>query len=121
MGQKERRRSSGLKMFLGDYLNLATNPAIMKVMAKHGKLGALTCFPSPHRLAGDSTIAFSDVVIKINKRNKMQERILLVTGKRMHQVVIFISQKNLTTVESAVYNIDPGSYKVKRRIELLVR
>jgi len=84
MGQKERRRSSGLKMFLGDYLNLSTNQTIIKLLAKHG----------------DTSVAFSDVIIKINKRNKMQERILLIT-------------------EAAVYNIDPGSYKVKRRIDLL--
>ena len=51
---------------------------------------------------GDMSVAFSDVIIKINKRNKMQERILLIT-------------------EAAVYNIDPGSYKVKRRIDLSVR
>jgi hypothetical protein len=84
MGHKERRRSSGLKMFLGDYLSLATNPNVIKILSKHG----------------DTSVSFSDVIIKINKRNKMQERILLVT-------------------ESAIYNIDPGSYKVKRRIDLL--
>lgn len=84
MGQKERRRSSGLKMFLGDYLSLATNQNIIKILSKHG----------------DTSVSFSDVIIKINKRNKMQERILLIT-------------------ESAIYNIDPGSYKVKRRIDLL--
>jgi len=83
LGQKERRRSSGVKMFLGDYLSLATNQSIVKILAK----------------SNEQTVAFSDVVIKINKRNKMQERILLIT-------------------ESGLYNIDPGSYKVKRRIPL---
>jgi len=83
LGQKERRRSSGVKMFLGDYLSLATNQSILRILAK----------------SDEKTVSFSDVVIKINKRNKMQERILLIT-------------------ESGLYNIDPGSYKVKRRIPL---
>ena len=53
-----------MKMFLGDYLSLATNQSIIKILAK----------------SGEQTVSFSDVVIKINKRNKMQERILLITG-----------------------------------------
>jgi hypothetical protein len=36
MNQKDRRKSSQVKMFLGDYLSLATNQTILKVMAKHG-------------------------------------------------------------------------------------
>lgn len=83
LGQKERRRSSALKMFLGDYLNLASNAPASKLMQKNG----------------DKKVVFSDVVIKVNKRNKMQERILLVT-------------------ESGIYNIDPSNYKQKRRIAL---
>jgi len=65
MGQKERRRSSALKMFLGDYLNLASNAPVLKLMARYG----------------DKTVIFSDVIIKVNKRNKMQERIFLLTEK----------------------------------------
>lgn len=84
LGQKERRKSSSVKMFLGDYLSLASNSSILKVLAKNG----------------DSSIIFSDIIIKINKRNKMQERILMVT-------------------DQAIYNVDPGSsHKVKRRIPL---
>ena len=40
-----------------------------------------------------------DVIIKVNRRNKMQERIFLLT-------------------ETAIYNVDPGNYKCKRRIQL---
>jgi hypothetical protein len=83
MGKKERRRSSALKMFLGDYLNLSQTVTITKLLNK----------------TGDKTIVFSDVIIKVNKRNKMQERILLIT-------------------EQAIYNIDPSNYKCKRRIPL---
>lgn len=36
MGQKERRRSSSGKLFLGDYLNLTCEPAIQKLMTKNG-------------------------------------------------------------------------------------
>jgi hypothetical protein len=38
LGQKERRKSSSVKMFLGDYLSLNTNQAILKILAKHGNL-----------------------------------------------------------------------------------
>ncbi|KAI3658968.1 hypothetical protein MP638_000312 [Amoeboaphelidium occidentale] len=102
MGQKERRKSSAVKMFLGDYLSLATNQNILKVLAKNG-----TSFINEsdeqmtncNQPIGDTNIVFSDIIIKINKRNKMQERILLIT-------------------DLALYNIEPSSYKVKRRISL---
>ena len=64
MGHKERRRSSALKVFLGDYLSLATNQTVSKMLSKNN----------------DTVISFSDVVVKINKRNKMQDRVLLITG-----------------------------------------
>jgi len=83
MGEKDRRRSSAMKVFLGDYLNLTNNQAIQKLLTKYG----------------DKKVDFADVVIKINKRNKMQDRIILIS-------------------ETAIYNIDPGSYKCKRRILL---
>jgi hypothetical protein len=38
LGQKERRKSSSVKMFLGDYLSLATNQAILKILAKNGNI-----------------------------------------------------------------------------------
>ena len=65
LGQKQRRRSSAHKIWLGDYLNAACIPQIQKLMSKNG----------------DTEIAFADLVIKVNKRNKMQSRILLLTGK----------------------------------------
>lgn len=36
MGQKERRKSSSVKLFLGDYLNLMAEPAVQKILGKHG-------------------------------------------------------------------------------------
>eukprot|EP01136_Pigoraptor_vietnamica_P006857 Opistho-1_new@40305 len=83
MEHKERRRSSAVKMFLGDHLGLASNPNIIKLLAKND----------------DKRILFSDVITKINKRNKMQERVLLLT-------------------DAAMYNLEPSSYKCKRRIPL---
>jgi hypothetical protein len=46
---------------------------------------------------GDKEILFADLVTKVNKRFKMQERILLITTNYL-------------------YNIDPSNYKVKRKI-----
>lgn len=97
MGQKERRKSSitsknyqlgniSLNPDLpppGDYLSLSTQPAVQKLMSKNQ----------------ESTVVFSDIVIKINKRNKMQERVLLITDKN-------------------IYNLSPQSYRPKRIIEL---
>jgi hypothetical protein len=37
LGQKERRRTSASKLFLGDYLNLTAEPSIQKLLAKNGK------------------------------------------------------------------------------------
>ena len=49
---------------------------------------------------GDSQVLFSDTVVKVNKRTKTQERILLMT-------------------ENHLYNIDKANnYKVKRKIPL---
>lgn len=43
LGMKERRKSSSVKMFLGDNLGLATNPAILKVLAKGGRKRVVAC------------------------------------------------------------------------------
>eukprot|EP00122_Pirum_gemmata_P016801 Pgem_evm2s15715 len=83
-GEKQRRKSSVDKTFWGDYLEAGKfegKSAIKKILGKHN----------------DENIVFADIVLKINKRNKMQQRILICT-------------------ENALYNIDPSNYKLKRRI-----
>eukprot|EP00161_Ancyromonas_sigmoides_P008222 TRINITY_DN205_c1_g8_i1.p1 TRINITY_DN205_c1_g8~~TRINITY_DN205_c1_g8_i1.p1 ORF type:complete len:263 (-),score=111.22 TRINITY_DN205_c1_g8_i1:212-964(-) len=81
LGEKERRRSSAVKTQVGDNLALKNNSKVTKKMAKHG----------------DSTIIFSDYVIKVNRRNKMQKRVLMIS-------------------DSAIYNLDPANFQCKRRI-----
>jgi len=71
-----------MKPYLGDALSLANSVPMMKVLVRYG----------------EREVCFSAVVTKLNKRNKMQERILVVT-------------------ESALYNIDKN-LGVKRRIPL---
>eukprot|EP00299_Pterocystis_sp_00344_P000561 c10143_g1_i1.p1 GENE.c10143_g1_i1~~c10143_g1_i1.p1 ORF type:complete len:258 (-),score=48.06 c10143_g1_i1:52-804(-) len=83
LGQKERRNSSAFKMFMYDYLSLTTNKVVLDRIAKHG----------------DTKISFADFAIKVNRRNKMQKRVLLIT-------------------EHAIYNMEPANYKIKRRIEI---
>lgn len=61
---KERRRSSLHKGDKGDSLDLANNPKISGLFAKHG----------------DVEVVFSGMVMKVNRKNKMQRRIALVTG-----------------------------------------
>eukprot|EP01134_Creolimax_fragrantissima_P000745 CFRG0745T1 len=80
-GRKQRRRSSDTKFPQGDHIGTKDIGAVMKMMAK----------------SGDERIIFADIILKINKRNKMQSRILLVT-------------------ENAISNIEPNGYKLRRRI-----
>lgn len=71
-----------------DTLKLADNKAALKMLAKHGENE-----PIPER------VCFSDLLVKINRRNKEQNRALLITDK-------------------AVYNLMPSGFQCKRRIEL---
>lgn len=72
-----------------DRLNLAHSGACSKMLTKQG-----SNFPEPER------VMLSDMVVKINRKGKEQDRAMLITDK-------------------AVYNLMPGDYsKCKRRIEL---
>jgi len=72
-----------------DHLCLAGNPAVHKMLQKEGQN-----VPSPE------IVVFSDFVIKINRKDKEQTRVILLTNK-------------------AIYNLLPSSYgKCKRRIAL---
>lgn len=68
-----------------DTLSLADNKACQKMLAKHGE--------------GDEQVCFSDLLVKINRRDKEQNRALLITDK-------------------AVYNLIPSGLVCKRRIQL---
>ncbi|XP_062501631.1 myosin heavy chain IB-like isoform X2 [Corticium candelabrum] len=81
LGKKERRRSSLGKGDVRDSLGLAKNPKIVSYFARHG----------------DRKVIFSGIVMKVNRKNKMQQRVALVS-------------------DNALYNLEPGSLKCKRRI-----
>eukprot|EP00300_Choanocystis_sp_HF-7_P033095 c45388_g1_i1.p1 GENE.c45388_g1_i1~~c45388_g1_i1.p1 ORF type:complete len:233 (-),score=50.53 c45388_g1_i1:76-774(-) len=83
MGRKERRHSSVFKVFMYDYLGLGSNKIVVDRISKNG----------------DSKVQFADYAIKVNRRNKMQKRVLLIT-------------------DLAIYNMDTVNYKIKRRIDL---
>jgi serum/glucocorticoid-regulated kinase 2 len=73
-----------------DYLGIGLNEKLIKMMSKFNKENS----------AMTETVIFSDNMVKINKRDKPQERVLLITTK-------------------AVYNLIPGDLtKCKRRIPL---
>jgi len=73
----------------GDHLCLAGNHSVQKMLNKHGQNTPLP-----------EIVKFSDFVMKINKREKEQTRVLLITNK-------------------AVYNLMPNNYgKCKRRIAI---
>jgi len=73
----------------GDHLCLASNPAVQKMLQKEG-----------HNSPLPEVVVFSDFVTKINRKEKEQTRVLLLTDK-------------------AIYNLLPSAYgKCKRRISL---
>mmetsp|Transcript_26571 Transcript_26571/g.44608 ORF Transcript_26571/g.44608 Transcript_26571/m.44608 type:complete len:1023 (-) Transcript_26571:177-3245(-) len=81
---KKRRTASIRRFYVGDYLGLARNNIVMiRIVNKHK----------------ESHVKFADYVEKINKRYKVQTRILLLT-------------------EGAIYNVKPGSFSMRRRIAL---
>ncbi|KAJ6243757.1 hypothetical protein M0813_22198 [Anaeramoeba flamelloides] len=81
---KSRRRSSAMKEYHGNYLRIDNKKVVANLLQKNN----------------DSTIIFCDTVAKINKRNKVQERVLLVTDQN-------------------VYNLNPSSYQSLRKIPLI--
>ena len=67
-----------------DELDLKNEPAVQKLLAKEGP---------------GEVIQFSDLAVKINRKDKEQTRVLLITDK-------------------GIYNLLPNNYKLKRRINL---
>ncbi|KAJ7539254.1 hypothetical protein O6H91_11G083200 [Diphasiastrum complanatum] len=63
MGMKVRRRSSMNRAFTGDYLEVASNQQILKLLSKQG----------------DRLVLFADTVVKVNRKAKIRRRILLIT------------------------------------------
>jgi hypothetical protein len=60
------------------------------------------CLAAGDAHAGDTRVLFSALVTKVDRRHALHERVLLVSDR-------------------AVYNLDPGTYRLKRRIALAVR
>ncbi|GKT32366.1 hypothetical protein ADUPG1_006541 [Aduncisulcus paluster] len=82
MGVKKRRRSSAVKMQIGDYMDARSKKPVQSLLKKYQ----------------EKDIFFCDVVLKMNRRYKLQERILLIT-------------------EGAIYNLDM-KFRMRRRISL---
>jgi myosin-1 len=91
---KLRRRASVRRYYVGDYLRLADNPLILKLLAKYKETGS--------GARGGSTILFADEIDKINRKAKTQRRVLLLTSQ-------------------AVYNLGVAKDKFKENRRLEVR
>lgn len=63
-----RSRSPLQKAFRGDYLNLAANESVVKVLSRHG----------------DQMVLFADVIMKVSKQCRMSKRILIITDSAMY-------------------------------------
>ncbi|XP_002980279.2 myosin ID heavy chain [Selaginella moellendorffii] len=70
MGVKVRRRSSMYRQFQGDYINVAGNQHILKLLTKQG----------------DRQVLFADNVIKVNRRSKVRKRVLLITDVALYSL-----------------------------------
>lgn len=68
---------------IGDYLKAMTRSGLEAVLKEKN----------------DTEVLFSDIILKVNRKNKVQERVFILTSQ-------------------AIYNIEPGSNKLKRRIPL---
>jgi len=83
---KLRRRASVRRFYVGDYLRIASDPQVAKMLTKYGEL-------KPG--SKGTSILFVDNIEKINRKAKTQERILMLTSQ-------------------AVYNLAPEKYKENR-------
>ncbi|KNA25307.1 hypothetical protein SOVF_007900 [Spinacia oleracea] len=70
MGVKARRLASFHRDYRGDYLNVSSNPYILKILDKQG----------------DRQVLFSDKVLKFTSTGKMKRRILIVTDFALYVV-----------------------------------
>ncbi|KAL9653273.1 hypothetical protein ABK040_010980 [Willaertia magna] len=85
-GLKPRRKDSLLVWFQGDYLQIKDNPKYMEQIKKHDP-------------AFDGNILFSNVMIKVNKRFRTQQRKVVVTP-------------------NYIYNVDPEKFSFNRAIPI---
>jgi len=79
-GMKERTRQSmarGVVSFFGDFLGMKDNKEILGIIQP----------------TGDTKVIFSELVKKVNLRNKIQERVLLMTDKAIYNLERFPKPK----------------------------
>lgn len=121
LGVKERRRSSSAKVTLGDDLRMATDALGAKSLAKHGI----------------SVVVFSAHCLKVNRRDELKRRILVVSDvgvllmdERTKRIRRKFAWKDLKCVRMSVYADDffalvaPDEYDVlcacNRKTEAIV-
>jgi hypothetical protein len=121
LGVKERRRSSSAKVTLGDDLRMATDALGAKALAKHGI----------------SVVVFSAHCLKVNRRDELKRRILVVSDvgvllmdERTKRIRRKFAWKDLKCVRMSVYADDffaliaPDEYDVlcacNRKTEAIV-
>jgi hypothetical protein len=65
---KTRRRSSDMKSFMSDRLELGENPKMVAMMSKYG----------------EHIVMFSDMIMKINRKGRMKEYWMMITDGGMY-------------------------------------
>lgn len=71
-------QAAGLEGLLAsDYLGLGPNKVLEKMLSKYNRENATT----------KEQVKFSDMMVKINRRDKPQERVILITDKAMYNLI----------------------------------
>ena len=79
MGSKREKKTSDMKSFVSDKLELADNPKIIAILNRNGIICVFMCVILV--FAGENMVLFSDVVVKVNRRGRLREWWMMITGR----------------------------------------
>ncbi|XP_020518187.1 myosin IC heavy chain isoform X2 [Amborella trichopoda] len=89
MGVKVRRRTSLHREYKGDYLNVPSNPYVMKILEKQG----------------DRQVLFADNILKFTGSGKIKRRMLLITDLAIYILDLDASLLKRRVVLTAIENL----------------
>ena len=89
-------------LFAHDYLSLRNKPVVLKIMAKYDE-------------DKENDRCYSDYMIRINRKENKEKRVIFITRKKMKIILIMI----FSLIAKSFYNLHPKkNYKMIRRIAL---
>ena len=70
-----------MKSFVSDKLELADNPKIIAILNRNGISLMCVYIVLFFCLAGENMVLFSDAVVKVNRRGRLREWWMMITGR----------------------------------------